>query len=174
LDVVLRDALNALERLVETPGDEPVSTYLFDAGDRQKWDFRANFTRSKYFYDVPQLFEGPVPGDDRTDDLHSFDLIRTNGAVDFTVWLPRMPKLFFGYRLYREEGDTTTTVDIPAGSPDAYRLKVEYAMRLTWSGEFLHADAIFRIRSRSALTVYSVRIRPAAAPSNANTRNPVS
>ena len=31
----------------------------------------------------------------------------------------------------------------------------------------------FRIRSRSALTVYSVRIRPAAAPSNANTRNPV-
>lgn len=33
----------------------------------------------------------------------------------------------------------STTVDIPAGSSDAYRLKVEYAMRLTNSGEFLHA-----------------------------------
>jgi len=33
----------------------------------------------------------------------------------------------------------STTVDIPANSSDAYRLKVEYAMRLTNSGEFLHA-----------------------------------
>ncbi len=31
------------------------------------------------------------------------------------------------------------TIDIPKDSPDYYRLKVEYAMRLTWSGEFLHA-----------------------------------
>ena len=33
----------------------------------------------------------------------------------------------------------STTVDIPADSPDAYRLKVEYALRLTYSGEFVHA-----------------------------------
>ena len=33
----------------------------------------------------------------------------------------------------------SVTVDIPAGSSDAYRLKVEYAMRLTNSGEFIHA-----------------------------------
>ena len=33
----------------------------------------------------------------------------------------------------------STTVDIPAGSPDAYRLKVEYALRITYSGEFVHA-----------------------------------
>lgn len=33
----------------------------------------------------------------------------------------------------------STTVDIPAGSSESYRLKVEYAMRLTWSGEFIHA-----------------------------------
>jgi lipoprotein-anchoring transpeptidase ErfK/SrfK len=33
----------------------------------------------------------------------------------------------------------STTVDIPKGSPNAYRLKVEYAMRMTYSGEFLHA-----------------------------------
>ncbi len=33
----------------------------------------------------------------------------------------------------------STTVDIPANSPDAYRLKVEYALRLTYSGEFVHA-----------------------------------
>ena len=32
-----------------------------------------------------------------------------------------------------------TTIDIPKDSPDYYRLEVEYAMRLTWSGEFLHA-----------------------------------
>ena len=33
----------------------------------------------------------------------------------------------------------STTVDIPVDSPDAYRLKVEYALRLTYSGEFVHA-----------------------------------
>ncbi len=33
----------------------------------------------------------------------------------------------------------STTVDIPKNSPDAYHLDVQYAMRLTWSGEFLHA-----------------------------------
>jgi lipoprotein-anchoring transpeptidase ErfK/SrfK len=33
----------------------------------------------------------------------------------------------------------STTVDIPADSPDAYRLKVSYALRLTYSGEFVHA-----------------------------------
>ena len=31
------------------------------------------------------------------------------------------------------------TVDIPPGSPDAYHLLVSYALRLTWSGEFVHA-----------------------------------
>ena len=33
----------------------------------------------------------------------------------------------------------STTVDIPPSSPDAYHLKVDYALRLTWSGEFVHA-----------------------------------
>ena len=33
----------------------------------------------------------------------------------------------------------STTIDIPKNSPDAYHLDVQYAMRLTWSGEFLHA-----------------------------------
>ena len=31
------------------------------------------------------------------------------------------------------------TIDIPEDSPEYYRLEVEYAMRLTWSGEFVHA-----------------------------------
>jgi len=31
------------------------------------------------------------------------------------------------------------TLDVPKNSPDYYRLKVQWAMRLTWSGEFLHA-----------------------------------
>lgn len=33
----------------------------------------------------------------------------------------------------------STTVDIPANSPDAYNMMVYWAMRITWSGEFLHA-----------------------------------
>ena len=33
----------------------------------------------------------------------------------------------------------STTVDIPPDSPDAYHLLVAYALRLTWSGEFVHA-----------------------------------
>jgi lipoprotein-anchoring transpeptidase ErfK/SrfK len=33
----------------------------------------------------------------------------------------------------------SATVDIPASSPDAYKLTVKNAMRLTWSGEFIHA-----------------------------------
>ncbi len=31
------------------------------------------------------------------------------------------------------------TLDVDEGSPDYYRLDVEYAMRLTWSGEYVHA-----------------------------------
>ena len=33
----------------------------------------------------------------------------------------------------------SSTVDIPAGSADAYSLDVKWAMRLTWTGEFIHA-----------------------------------
>jgi lipoprotein-anchoring transpeptidase ErfK/SrfK len=33
----------------------------------------------------------------------------------------------------------SATVDIPEDSADAYRLKVKNAMRLTWSGEYVHA-----------------------------------
>lgn len=33
----------------------------------------------------------------------------------------------------------STTVDIPANSPDAYSIDVKYALRLTWTGEFVHA-----------------------------------
>src|SRR5262249_42322878 len=33
----------------------------------------------------------------------------------------------------------SATVDIPPDSPDAYHITVEYALRLTWSGEFVHA-----------------------------------
>jgi lipoprotein-anchoring transpeptidase ErfK/SrfK len=33
----------------------------------------------------------------------------------------------------------STTIGIPFGSPGYYRLNVQYAMRVTWSGEFVHA-----------------------------------
>ncbi|GAA4356402.1 Ig-like domain-containing protein [Angustibacter luteus] len=43
--------------------------------------------------------------------------------------------------LSRESEHTmdSTTVGIPKGQPGYYRLKTEWAMRLTWSGEFLHS-----------------------------------
>ena len=31
------------------------------------------------------------------------------------------------------------TLDVDEGDPEYYRLDVEYAMRLTWSGEYVHA-----------------------------------
>jgi len=64
---------------VDTPGDEPVSHFRLSAADQKLYELRADFTRSKYFYAVPQLFEAPVADDVRLDDLHDFDLTRTNG-----------------------------------------------------------------------------------------------
>jgi hypothetical protein len=100
---------------VDTPGDEPVSHFRLSAADRKLYDFRADFTRSKYFYQVPQLFEQAVAGDVRVDDLHDFDTIRTNGTVDLTVRAPNLPTLFFGYRLYERHGGGTSTVLVPGG-----------------------------------------------------------
>lgn len=34
----------------------------------------------------------------------------------------------------------TATAGVPPDDPNAYRVKVEYAMRLTWTGQFLHAS----------------------------------
>jgi hypothetical protein len=101
--------------LVDRPGDEPVSTFHLSAADERVWDFRANFVRSKYFYEVPQLFENPVPGDRRVDDLHDFDQIRTNGSVDFRYHRDGWPTFILGYRLYRLEGETISTVFEPLG-----------------------------------------------------------
>jgi hypothetical protein len=129
-----KSSLDRFHLLVDTPGNEPVSTYLFDASDRQHWDFRANFTRSKYFYDVPALFEAPVPGDDKVTDLHQFDLTRTNGAVDFTLWLPNLPKIFLGYRLYQEDGNTISTVNIPAGDTFLVRAPLDSRMHVGVAG----------------------------------------
>jgi hypothetical protein len=100
---------------VDTPGDEPVSLFRLSAADRSLYDLRVNFIRSKYFYAVPQLFAQPVAGDVRLDDLHDWNLTRTDGSVDLTVHAPHLPTLLFGYRLYERSGDTTSTVSIPGG-----------------------------------------------------------
>jgi len=105
-----------LSLLIDSPGDEPVSTFHLSAVDERDWDLRADFVRSKYFYAVPQLFENPVPGDGRTDDLHDFDQIRTNGSVDFRLHRDGMPTLILGYRLYQLEGDAITSVLAPDGT----------------------------------------------------------
>jgi hypothetical protein len=100
---------------VDTPGDEPVSHFRLSAADRTLYDFRANFTRSKYFYEVPYLFEAPVAGDVRLDDLHDWNFVRTNGSVDLRLHPHGLPTLFFGYRLYERHGDAKSTVRIRAG-----------------------------------------------------------
>ena len=110
---------------VETPGDEPVSHFRLTAADRSLYDFRADFTRSKYFYAVPQLFEQAVAGDVHLDDLHDFNLVRTNGSVDFTLHAPRVPKLIFGYRLYERHGDGISTVRVPAGDTFLVRAPID-------------------------------------------------
>jgi lipoprotein-anchoring transpeptidase ErfK/SrfK len=44
----------------------------------------------------------------------------------------------------------STTIDIPEDSADAYRLTVKKAMRLTWSGEYIHAAPWSTSRQGSA------------------------
>lgn len=100
---------------IDTPGDEPVSHFRLSAADRERFDMRANFIRSRYEYAVPQLYEAAVPGNIRTDDLHDYDFNRTNGSVDLTIRPPDLPTLYFGYRLYRLSGDSISAVRIPAG-----------------------------------------------------------
>ena len=100
---------------VDSPHDEPVSHFRLSAADRSLYDLRVDFTRSKYIYDVPQLYQQAVAGDLRLDDLHDFNLVRTNGRADLTVRAKGLPTLFFGYRLYQRHGDATSTVSIPAG-----------------------------------------------------------
>lgn len=100
---------------VDTPGNEPVSFFRLSAADRETYDLRVDFTRSKYFYAVPQLWEQPVAGDVRLDDLHDFNTTRTNGAVDLTVHAAHLPTLLFGYRLYELTGDATSTMRIQNG-----------------------------------------------------------
>ncbi len=100
---------------VDTPGDEPVSRFVLDAEDRALWDLRVDFIRSKYFYEVPSLFGAPVQGDLRLDDLHDFDLTRTNGVAELRLHPKGLPTLILGYRLYEVEGDGTSTVLVPGG-----------------------------------------------------------
>jgi len=110
---------------IDTPGDEPASHFRLSAVDRERFDLRAAFTRSKYEYAVPQLFEAPVPSDVRTDDLHDFDFVRTNGSVDLRVQPRSLPTLRFGYRLYHRDGDSISTVRIPGGDTFLVRAPID-------------------------------------------------
>lgn len=98
---------------IDSPGDEPVSRFVLTAAESRLWDLKVDFIRSKYFYDVPQLFRAPVPGNVRTADLHAFDLTRTNGVVELRVRPEGWPTLMAGYRLYQRDGTGTSTVLVP-------------------------------------------------------------
>jgi hypothetical protein len=110
-----KTSLDRFHLEVDTPGNEPVSFFRLSAADRETYDLRVDFTRSKYFYAVPQEFEQPVAGDVRLDDLHDFNTTRTNGSVDLTVHAAHLPTLLFGYRLYELTGDSTSTMRIQNG-----------------------------------------------------------
>ena len=92
-----------------------MSRFVLDAEDRALWSLRVDFIRSKYFYDVPSLFAEPVAGDIRLNDLHDFDLTRTNGVAELRVHPKGLPTFILGYRLYEREGDGTSTVLVPGG-----------------------------------------------------------
>lgn len=77
---------------------------------------------------------------------HSMRVTKNGTTVNtFPVTTGRQPEFTTrsGIKVIMERLDSvvmdSTTVDIPKNSPDAYRLKVSWAMRLTWSGEFIHA-----------------------------------
>lgn len=110
---------------IATPGNEPVQRYRLSLADRGLWDLRAAFTRSRYYYAVPQLWEAAVPGDVRTDDLHDWNFVRTNGTVDLTVHPTNLPTLFAGYRLFERDGRSISTVLVPAGDTFLLRAPVD-------------------------------------------------
>ncbi len=111
-------ATSRLDRVhleVLTPGPEPVQQYRLSLADQQHWDLRVRFTRSRFFYAVPALWEGGVAGDVRTDDLHDWNFVRTRGAIDFTFHPTGFPTLFAGYQLQRRDGRSISTVLAPVG-----------------------------------------------------------
>src|SRR5262249_26409642 len=130
VDGVARDAeqthLDRFHLEIDTPGNEPVSTFRLDASDKGLYDLRVNFVRSKYYYAVPQLWQEPAPGDVRLDDLHDFNTLRWNGSVDLTVHAPHLPTLFFGYRLYKVTGGSTSTAMIPGGDTFVVNAPVDW------------------------------------------------
>jgi len=71
----------------------------------------------------------PTPnldGDVRLDDLHDFNTLRWNGSVDLTVHPPKLPTLFFGYRLYKVTGGSTSTALIPGGDTFVVNAPVDW------------------------------------------------
>jgi hypothetical protein len=111
---------------VDTPQpDEPVSHYLLTASDARRWDLRASWVRSTYFYKVPELFSDPVPDDAKLFDLHSFDTRRSDGVVDLRVRLTDTATLIAGYRLYQRGGHEVTTLFVPGADTFLVRAPVD-------------------------------------------------
>ncbi|HLK10627.1 MAG TPA: hypothetical protein VKW76_04550 [Candidatus Binatia bacterium] len=124
---------------VDTPGDEPVSHFALSAANRRWFDLSARFTRSQYFYAVPEEFAKPVPGDVQTNDLHQFNTRRTDGTVDLTVHAPNLPVLRLGYRLYQRQGDGSSTVLIPGGDNFVVTAPLDMTTHVGLVGTDFHA-----------------------------------
>jgi hypothetical protein len=142
---------------VDTPHDEPVSRFRLSLTDSKRYDLRAAFTKSKYFYDVPQLFEASVPDVRRVDDLHGFDLTRERGSFDLTVHVTDDADVLAGYRFYRRHGDTRTTQFIPGADTFLLRQDVDATTNLGFLGTQLHwlgSDILLRQEFRHTDRTY--------------------
>jgi hypothetical protein len=153
---------------VETPGDEPYSNFRLAASDRGRFDLSARFTRSRYFYAVPELFQAPVPEVRPTDDLHDFDVVRVNGAVDLTLRAGSLPPLRLGYRLYdRDAGNrrTTSTVRIPGGDTFLVRAPSSSVANVVLAGTTLRLfDASVSLEQRYRWTDRSLKLHDPLDP----------
>jgi len=141
---------------VDTPHDEPVRRARLRIADSTRYDLQATFTQSTYFYQVPQLFESPVPDVARLDDLHDFDLTHTRGSFDLTLHATDDADVLAGYRLYRRHGDTTTTRFVPGADTFLLRQDVDatthigfLGTQLRWLGSDLLLRQEFRRTDRS-------------------------
>lgn len=132
---------------VDTPHDEPVSHFLLTANDARRYELRASWVRSKYFYQVPELFEQPVSGDVRLDDLHDFDTTRSDGVVDLRVRVTDRFTLIAGYRLYQLNGDAVNTVFVPGADTFLVRAPVDSNTNVgRLAGEFEALGASFLVQ----------------------------
>lgn len=144
---------------VDTPHDEPYSRVRAMLADDQLYDLRLGFDRSNYDYAVPQLFQAPVAGVARRDDLHDLDLTRSRGTLDLTVRPASWATLLAGYHAYSRVGDTVTTRFVPGADTFLVREDVDSVTHVGYVGtqlRLLETDIDLRQEFRRTDATYEL------------------